>query len=464
MAITPSDIELEVRREILEGLSAEGVNWYGNLNELDFLQSLYDLEQLPSDDPRFPNALGDFYQHRVNNPDDWDDGWIYSDKRFGLVDGKLELFLEFITKVVDPAVRQDEEESEGITKKINRSLRRIGYELVPGDWTYSGVKYAVQTLRSDTYLSRREIPSPTRYDNEIEQLEKLGWSQACYNFIVCANINHPFFHNLSGWGSFPLDRMFERTDGTLKSKFCENLADLTDLLALIVAEHSLGNPDQPAFVSRINQIERQDMNVRFHFDHLFGRFTSEEVFSSGLFDIFVSNSGIDETRRTHWAVKRGNLVASILQLLNQQPAEKCPKAFNVEPWPLTRLGHVAVMMPFDTAFDSVYEVVRAACKRLCLEPLRVDEIYGPTHIIDDVFRTIEQSQLVISDLTGRNPNVLYETGLAHARNRDVVMIVQNGEDIPVDLRHIRYVTYLPNEQGLEDLMTDLMKTIRASQD
>ena len=124
-----------------------------------------------------------------------------------------------------------------------------------------------------------------------------------------------------------------------------------------------------------------------------------------------------------------------------------PKAFNVEPWPLTRLGHVAVMMPFDAAFDSVYEAVRKACKRLHLELLQVDEIYGPTHIIDDVFSTIEQSQLVISDLTGRNPNVLYETGLAHARNRDVVMIVQNKEDIPVDLRHIRYVKYLPNYAG-----------------
>lgn len=151
----------------------------------------------------------------------------------------------------------------------------------------------------------------------------------------------------------------------------------------------------------------------------------------------------------------------VLRLINDQPEEHCPKAFNIEPWPLEPLENVAVMMPFATAFDPVYEAVRLACGKLRLDVLRVDEIYGPTQIINDVFKTIEQSKLVISDLTGRNPNVLYETGLAHARNRDVVMIVQNEEDVPFDLRHIRYVRYLPNQQGLEKLASDLEEHIRA---
>ena len=291
----------------------------------------------------------------------------------------------------------------------------------------------------------------------------MEWSQTHYNFIVYAGTDHPVFRGPSGWGRFPSDRMLENTDSALKSKFRENLTDLSDMLALVVAERYAENLCQPAFVSRIDQIEKQGPNIRFHFEHLLGRFTSEEVFSSGIFDIFISDRGIDESRRTHWAIKNGNLMESVLQLLNQQPTEKCPKAFNVEPWPLKRLGHVAVMMSFDAAFDSVYEAVRKTCKGLRLEPLRVDEIYGPTHIIDDVFRTIEQSKLVVSDLTGRNPNVLYETGLAHARNRDVVMIVQNEGDIPVDLRHIRYVRYLPNSQGLEKLVNDLTETIRVIQ-
>ena len=247
----------------------------------------------------------------------------------------------------------------------------------------------------------------------------MEWLQTHYNLIVSGNTEAPMFRNSSGLDSFPGDRLFEGTDGNLAATYRDNLASLSDMLALIVAERYPGEESRPAFVSRISEIEPRGQDIHFRFEHLLGRFTSEEVFQSGYFDIYLRSSGIDESWRTHWAVKKGHLVEGVLRLLNDQPKEQCPKAFNVEPWPLGPLGHVAVMMPFANAFGPVYEAVRSVCGRLRLDTLRVDEIYGPTHIIDDVFKTIEQSRLVISDLTGRNPNVLYETGLAHARNRDM---------------------------------------------
>ena len=60
------------------------------------------------------------------------------------------------------------------------------------------------------------------------------------------------------------------------------------------------------------------------------------------------------------------------------------------------------------------------------------------------------------------PNVLYETGIAHALNREVIMIVQNDQDVPFDLGHIRHVQYLPNKEGLEKLREDLLASIRAT--
>ena len=289
----------------------------------------------------------------------------------------------------------------------------------------------------------------------------MKWSQIYYSLIVTGNAESPMFRNSSGLDSFPGERLFGGTDSDVAAQYRENIGSLSDLLALVVAERYPGEEFRPAFVSRISEIELRGRDVHFRFEHLLSSFTSEEVFRSGYFDIYLSHSGIDESRRTHWAVKKGNLVEGVLRLMNDQPKEQCPKAFNIEPWPLEPLGHVAVMMPFATAFEPVYEAVRSACGRLRLGTLRVDEIYGPTHVINDVFRTIEQSKLVISDLTGRNPNVLYETGLAHARNRDVVMIVQNEDDVPFDLRHIRYVRYLPNQQGLEKLASDLEEHIKA---
>ena len=135
--------------------------------------------------------------------------------------------------------------------------------------------------------------------------------------------------------------------------------------------------------------------------------------------------------------------------------------FSVEQWPLPILGHIAVMMPFDQEFNQIYEGIKTACTDQNMKTLRVDKIYGSTPIINDIFSVISQSSKVICDLTGRNPNVLYETGLAHALDRDVIIIVQNAEDVPFDLRHIRYIEYLPNNEGIEELKKKLSQFIQA---
>ena len=124
---------------------------------------------------------------------------------------------------------------------------------------------------------------------------------------------------------------------------------------------------------------------------------------------------------------------------------------------MPQLEYVAVMMPFGPAFDPVHEAIRQACRPW--QTQRVDEIYGPSKVANDIFTTIEQSRLVICDLTGRNANVLYEAGLVHARNRDVVVITQHDDDVPFDLQHIRYVKYLNNRQGLEALTEGLRATV-----
>ena len=56
--------------------------------------------------------------------------------------------------------------------------------------------------------------------------------------------------------------------------------------------------------------------------------------------------------------------------------------------------------------------------------------------------------------------MLYETGLAHALDRDVVAIVQNDEDVPFDLKHIRFVKYMQNAEGLGKLRSDLRRSLQ----
>ena len=51
--------------------------------------------------------------------------------------------------------------------------------------------------------------------------------------------------------------------------------------------------------------------------------------------------------------------------------------------------------------------------------------------------------------------MFYEIGIAHTLGRDVILITQNDADVPFDLRHLRYVKYLNNAEGLRKLRTQL---------
>ncbi|KTC71480.1 hypothetical protein Lbir_1734 [Legionella birminghamensis] len=81
----------------------------------------------------------------------------------------------------------------------------------------------------------------------------------------------------------------------------------------------------------------------------------------------------------------------------------------------------------------------------------VDDIWENPAVIQDVVSLIDRSRVVICDCTTRNPNVFYEIGIAHTIGREVILITQSAEDIPFDLRHLRYVSYLNNGEGLEIL-------------
>lgn len=57
------------RRDIVDAIQAESINWCGRLEEPEFPSRLFDLSSLPSTDGRFPDAAGDIWQHWINNHD-----------------------------------------------------------------------------------------------------------------------------------------------------------------------------------------------------------------------------------------------------------------------------------------------------------------------------------------------------------------------------------------------------------
>ncbi|MFJ9862333.1 AbiJ-related protein [Streptomyces althioticus] len=117
------------RRRLFDALRRTGASWSGSLDEVTFLRRLYDLDRLKSHDPRFATAEGDIVQHRYNNPEDWDDDWVFGDDRFGLSDGSDEVLLRFLAEMIHPAVRTDSGEVQRLLALVNGHLAADGYEL-----------------------------------------------------------------------------------------------------------------------------------------------------------------------------------------------------------------------------------------------------------------------------------------------------------------------------------------------
>lgn len=102
-----------------------------------------------------------------------------------------------------------------------------------------------------------------------------------------------------------------------------------------------------------------------------------------------------------------------------------------------------VMMPFAAPIGGYYAAVfEPAIRKANLVPVRADDdIFGAGKIMEQVWRGITASKVLIAELTNRNPNVFYELGLAHALKKPVVLVSSNETDVPFDLRHIRVIYY-----------------------
>lgn len=117
------------RRDIIDALTIEQVQWHGRLDEVGFLSRLYDLQSLPSYDSRFENAQGDIWKHRIINFD-WEDDWVFSDERFSLMHGDDDVFLRFLCETIHPIVRTDPTEVERLHQLYNNFLVNDGFQIV----------------------------------------------------------------------------------------------------------------------------------------------------------------------------------------------------------------------------------------------------------------------------------------------------------------------------------------------
>jgi len=117
-----------------------------------------------------------------------------------------------------------------------------------------------------------------------------------------------------------------------------------------------------------------------------------------------------------------------------------------------------VLMPFERAYDDVYELaICAACTEAGAYAERVDKQIFAGNILERVYNQIAKADLVIADMSDRNANVFYEVGYAHALGKTTILVTKDDADIPFDLKHYPHIVY---GDSLSRLKVELLRSVQ----
>ena len=112
---------------------------------------------------------------------------------------------------------------------------------------------------------------------------------------------------------------------------------------------------------------------------------------------------------------------------------------------------VFVLTPFHSEFRADYSVIKNTCQSVGFKCIRGDETFLQGEIFSEMLRLILKSSLIIANINGRNPNVLYELGIAQALDKPVILVSKQPEHLPIDIRSRRFLIY----KGFPDLEIQL---------
>ena len=276
------------------------------------------------------------------------------------------------------------------------------------------------------------------------------------------------FHLLvsySGWG----ERADSVTTGRIYIKASEapgNLV-LTDgeldvskvnrYPALLMTEIG-GSGSQVARVAFINRIvsRGRETAIEYLIDSTVPGVANEDIeeFITQLLARYALN-------HSHWEVCDGDLYRVLYEIRERKLAKRngATPFFSTSGLDAQEDALVGVMMPFAAQFDPVFAAIESAGKALDLRCLRAKDILVHHHVIQDVIDLIAKARVVICDFSGKNSNVFYEAGIAHALGKETILITQSKDDIPFDLQHIRYLPYLLNREGTTELEKGLRERL-----
>ena len=121
-----------------------------------------------------------------------------------------------------------------------------------------------------------------------------------------------------------------------------------------------------------------------------------------------------------------------------------------------------VLMPFtETWSNRIWTLhIKPTVERAGMKCSRADDIFIPGIIIEDIWSAINTASIIVADLTGKNPNVFYELGLAHVIGTPTILLSQDHEIPAFDTAHYRQIKYQDNTDGCKLLQNQLYAALK----
>ncbi len=118
---------------------------------------------------------------------------------------------------------------------------------------------------------------------------------------------------------------------------------------------------------------------------------------------------------------------------------------------------VFVLTPFNESKRDTYNVIADVCNKVNLKCMRGDEEFIRGDILQHIIRLLVRARLVIANIDGRNPNVFYELGIAHAIDKPIIIVSSSLSDTPFDIKSKHLIIYKDKISLKNELRNALLK-------
>ena len=176
-----------------------------------------------------------------------------------------------------------------------------------------------------------------------------------------------------------------------------------------------------------------------------------------------SNTGtsIDEVRKAMEIQPRSTVSSAVVTGLPSFERRQCASILQGREIQIVR-GTGFVLMPHDDKFREIFDnIIVPAMKENGIQGRPAENIAEPGSILNQVWKAIRSSEIIIADVSGLNRNVIYELGLCFGIQRFPIILCRDPDELPFNLRMLRFIKYDDTSAGGKNLQKELSSTISA---